>query len=411
MVSDRGIHLEAWNIVIDFDIPVDRRGTNSLKWERYAGRDVIPLWVADMDFRSPPSVIAALHEHVEHGVFGYTLPPKELVEVVTSRLHKDYNWQVEPEWILWLPGLVTGLNVACRAVGKEQDAVMTAVPVYPPFLSAPGYSGRKLVTSDLMGKDGRWTLDIQEMEKNLTPRTRLFILCNPHNPVGRIYTTEELTSLAAFCEKHDIIICSDEIHCDLLLDEGKSHIPIATLGPDIARHAITLMAPSKTYNLPGLGCSFAVIPDKGIRARFQAAMSGIVPHVNALGFTAALAAYRDCGDWLKALLAYLRGNRDLVEETLSIIPGLSVPHVEATYLAWIDTRATGLENPAAFFEEAGVGVWDGRDFGGSNAVRLNFACNRALLVKALERMKEALLHHLSEGGSREEEPHVQNGRP
>ena len=395
IVSERQINLEAWNIVIDFDIPVDRRGTNSLKWERYAGQDVIPLWVADMDFRSPPSVITALHEHVEHGVFGYTLPPKELVEVVISKLHEDYGWEVSPEWILWLPGLVTGLNVACRAVGNEQDDVMTAVPVYPPFLSAPKFSGRRLVTAGLMEKDGRWTLDIQKMEKSLTPRTRLFILCNPHNPMGRIYTTEELISLAAFCEKHDIIICSDEIHCDLLLDEDKPHIPMATLGPDIARRTITLMAPSKTYNLPGLGCSFAVIPDEGLRTRFQAAMTGIVPHVNALGFTAALAAYRDCGDWLKKLLTYLRGNRDLMEETFSMTPALSVPHVEATYLAWIDTQAAGLENPTAFFEKAGVGLWDGRDFGGLKAVRLNFACNRALLVKALARMKEALLRQLS----------------
>ncbi len=375
---------------IDFNSPVDRRGTNSLKWDKYAGRDIIPLWVADMDFKSPPSVIEALHRHVEQGVFGYTLPPAELLEAARSRLLNHYGWQVEPEWILWLPGLVTGLNVTCRAVGEDHDDVMTAVPVYPPFLTAPGYSRRNLLTVALGEEDGRPAFDFESMEKAVTPRTGLFILCNPHNPVGRVYTRDELESLAAFCERHDIIICSDEIHCDLLLDEDKPHIPMGILGPDIARRTITLMAPSKTYNLPGLGCSLAVIPDKGLRNRFQNAMAGIVPHVNTLGYTATLAAYRDQGEWLKKLLDYLRGNRDIVEEAVFGMPGLSMPHVEATYLAWIATQETGLKDPAAFFENAGIGLWDGRDFGGTDALRLNFACHRDLLQRALKRMARAM---------------------
>jgi len=377
----------------EFDRPVDRRETGSLKWDKYAGRDVIPLWVADMDFRSPPSVIEALHRHVEHGVFGYTLPPKELPETIISRLFNTYGWKIDPDWIIWLPGLVTGLNVTCRAVGGDHDDVMTAAPVYPPFLTAPGHSPRNLVPVALGKKDNRWTFDLEGMEKAVTSRTGLFILCNPHNPVGRIYTREELESLATFCERHDIIICSDEIHCDLLLDEDKPHIPMASLGPDIARRTITLMAPSKTYNLPGFGCSLAVIPENGLRKRFLQAMAGIVPHVNALGYTAALAAYRDQGQWLKELLKYLRGNRDLVEDAVANMPGLSMPHVEATYLAWIETGARGPKDPAAFFEEAGVGLWNGKDFGGSAAARLNFACHRDLLKKALDRMARALERH------------------
>ncbi len=377
----------------EFDLPVDRRESCSVKWDRYGGRDVIPLWVADMDFKSPPSVIEALHRRVEQGIFGYTLPPDELEEVVISRLFNAYGWKIDPDWILWLPGLVTGLNITCRAVGDDHDDVMTAVPVYPPFLTAPGYSRRNLVSVPLGEEDGRWTFDLERMEKAVTSRTGLFILCNPHNPVGRIYTRKELESLAAFCERHDILICSDEIHCDLLLDEDKPHIPTAALDPDTARRTITLMAPSKTYNLPGLGCSFAVIPETGLRKRFQQAMAGIVPHVNALGYTATLAAYRDQGDWLKALLLYLRKNRDVVEEAVSHMPGLSMPHVEATYLAWIETGERGLKDPATFFEEAGVGLWGGADFGSSAAARLNFACHRDLLKEALERMAQALEHH------------------
>ena len=374
----------------NFDILVDRRDTSSLKWEKYAGRNIIPLWVADMDFRSPPSVIEALHKHVEQGVFGYPIPPKELMEVVLSRLFEHHGWKVEPEWIIWLPGLVTGLNLTCRAVGEDLDDVMTAIPAYPPFLTAPEYSRRNLVTVNLLQKNGRWTFDFDKMEKVVTPKTKLFILCNPHNPIGRIYTREELETLSGFCERHDITICSDEIHCDLLLDKGKSHIPTATLGPEIATRTITLMAPSKTYNVPGLGCSFAVIPNRGLRRQFQGAMAGIVPHVNALGYTAALAAYRDKGEWLNELLEYLRVNRDIVERFVKASPGLSMPHVEATYLAWIDTSATGLKDSTEFFEEAGVGLWDGRDFGGSDAVRLNFACRRDLLIEALNRMTRAL---------------------
>lgn len=375
---------------VDFDIPIERRGTDSLKWRKYLGRDIIPLWVADMDFLSPPSVIAALHERVAQGVFGYALPPDELVETVIERLFRKYRWQVDPDWIIWLPGLVTGLNVTCRAVGKDRDDVMTAIPVYPPFLTAPSPSRRNLVTVPLKKEETGWTFDFDAMAEAVTPRTGLFILCNPHNPVGRIYRRDELLALADFCEKHDIIICSDEIHCDLLLDTGKSHIPTASLDPDIARRTITLMAPSKTYNLPGLGCSFAVISEKDLRKRFRRAMGGIVPDVNVLGYTAALAAYKDDGRWLEGLIEYLRGNRDMVKEAVDGIDGLSMPHVEATYLAWIETRGTGIENPGKFFEEAGIGLWNGRDFGVSDAARLNFACHRSLLGEALDRMARAM---------------------
>lgn len=373
----------------DFDEIIDRRGTSCEKWDKYRGRDIIPLWVADMDFRSPSAVIEALQERVSHGIFGYTHAPDTLYEAVLTSLKEEYGWEVQRDWITWLPGLVTGLNVACRAVGEPGDDVITFTPVYPPFLSAPPLSGRQTVKVPLACRDGRWGLDLEALEAALTPRTRLLLLCSPHNPVGRLWNREELASLAAFAEHHDLVICSDEIHAGLVLEESLRHLPIATLAPEIDRRTITLLAPSKTFNVPGLGCSFAVISDDSLRRAFRKAMGRVVPHVNLLGFTAAEAAYRHGEPWRSELVRYLRGNRDLVARELEGM-GLTVAQVEATYLSWIDVRHLGIEDPVAFFEEAGVGLSCGADFGLPGYLRLNFGCPRPLLVEALGRMKAAL---------------------
>jgi cystathionine beta-lyase len=348
------------------------------------------MWVADMDFHSPPAVIEALHQRVDHGVFGYTTAPEELTETIISALQQNYGWKIEAEWIVWLPGLVTGLNVTCRAIGKDGDDVLTAVPVYPPFLSAPKYSRQNLVTVPLAESGSQWTFDFNRLENAVTPRTRLFILCNPHNPVGRVFTQEELSTLTEICLKHDILICSDEIHCGLVLDEDKSHIPTAALSPQIADRTITLMAPSKTFNVPGLGCSFAIISNPDLRKSFRRAAAGIVPFINTLGYTAALAAYRDSAQWHKDLLDYLRENRTIVENSIAKMPGLSMHHVEATYLAWIDTRDSEIQDMVKFFKNAGVGLSDGSHFGGPGFLRLNFGCPKVTLEEALERMQKAM---------------------
>jgi cysteine-S-conjugate beta-lyase len=373
-----------------FDHVVDRRGTYSAKWDKYRGKDIIPLWLADMDFPAPPAVREALRRRVEHGVFGYPAVPDELISVVLAMLWSTYGWKVEPEWLVWLPGLVTGLNVVCRAAAARGDEVMTAVPIYPPFLSAPRLSRRRLLTVPLAVSGGAWTLDCDGIESLISPRTKLFLLCNPHNPVGRVFSRAELTRLAAICDKHDLIICSDEIHCGLVLDPDKTHVPIATLDPAIARRTVTFMSPSKTFNLPGLGCAFAIIPEAQVRKRFREAMAGIVPGVNLFGYIAALAAYRDGSEWRAALLNYLRQNRDFLANAIDSMPGLLMHHVEATYLGWIDTRAAGLEDPVTFFEAAGVGLADGAAFGGPGFVRLCFACPRPTLSEALGRMRCAL---------------------
>jgi cystathionine beta-lyase len=374
----------------DFDTPVDRSNTGSEKWDKYAGREIIPLWVADMDFRSPPPVIAALQERVAHGVFGYTHPTTGVIAAVLEHLQRDFGWQVDADWLVWLPGLVCGLNVLSRAVGDDGDEAITFTPVYPPFMSAPTLSGRTTVKVPLLHRQGRWLIDTDALEHAITPRTKLLLLCSPHNPVGRVWSREELLQLAAIAERHDLVIGSDDIHAGLVLDEDTRHIPIATLAPEIARRTITLMAPSKTYNIPGLGCSFAVISDPSLRRAFVRAAGRIVPHVNLLGYTAAEAAYRYGEPWRRQLLTYLRGNRDLLQAEISTLPGLSMAPVEATYLAWIDARETGIDRPAHFFEEHGVGLSAGADFDLPGFVRLNFGCRRTLLTEAISRIRGAL---------------------
>ena len=369
-----------------FDVAIDRRDSDSIKWGKYAGRDILPLWVADMDFAAPPAVLDTLHRRIEHGVFGYGGPWPSLTESVLAHLESEYGWAVDPQWLVWLPGLVSGLNVACRAVDGE---VLTATPIYPPFLSAPHFSCRKLNRFALACQDNRWQWDMAALQQATSPASKLFLLCHPHNPVGRCWDREELLALAKHAEANDLVVCSDEIHCGLILDADKRHIPFASLSPEIAQRTITLMAPSKTFNIPGLGCAFAVIANPALRRRFEQAMHGIVPHVNVLGLAACEAALRDSGDWHRELLAYLAGNRDRVSEAIAGLPGVHMAPVEATYLAWIDVRDLKLAKPAAHFEAHGIGLSDGSDFGAPGWLRLNFGCPRATLDEALRRFVQA----------------------
>jgi cystathionine beta-lyase len=302
---------------------------------------------------------------------------------------QSFGWEIESHWIVWLPGLVSGLNAACRTVGKEGDRVLTTVPIYPPFLSAPGNAGRQSTTTPMVLDQGRWRIDMDHLESVIEADTRLFNLCNPHNPTGRVFTRRELTQLAQICERHDLTICSDEIHCDLVLEPGCRHLPIASIAPEIARRTITLMAPSKTFNIPGLSCAYAVISDDALRRRFKRAIDGIVPHNNVLGLIAAQAAFQNGGEWLRELILYLRANRDLVHQTINGLPPFEMGPVEATYLAWIDVKRLDLPRPARWFEAAGVGLSDGMAFDGPGFMRLNFGCPRKLLVRALDRISAA----------------------
>ncbi len=375
----------------DFDTPVERRTSDSIKWRRYEGRDVLPLWVADADFRSPPAVIEALRRRAEHGVFGYGAPLPELVAAVVDTCARAWRWTVEPGWLVWLPGLVSGLNVACRAAGKAGDAVASYTPVYPPFLKAPALQDRELVTIPLSGDNtAGWGMEQGRLDRALAPGVRLLLWCHPHNPVGRAWRREELETVAEACLARRTIICSDEIHSQLVLEPGVEHVPMAALGPEVAAHTITLLAPSKAFNVAGLGCSVAVIPDDGLRRHFKRAMAGIVPGVNVMGFAAAQAAWTGGEDWLAAQLDYLRQGRARLEACVAELSGVTMPRVEATYLAWLDVRALGLADPAAHFEEHGLGLSDGRDFAGPGYLRLNFACPHATLEEACARLRRAV---------------------
>lgn len=377
----------------DFDTLPDRDGTGSLKWDRYAGRDVLPMWVADMDFRSPPAVVEALRRRADHGVFGYTIPYRALEEEVTAYLKGRHGMAAEPSWLTWLPGLVPALNLACRAFAEPGEGVLTCTPVYAPFLSAPANSGRILQTARLTARadDGTWGFDWDALEDAVDATTRVFFLCNPHNPVGRVYRRDELEALGSFCERHDLVLVSDEIHSDLVLEAGLRHVPTATLGEAVSRRTVTLMSPSKTYNLPGLACAFAVISDPGLRQRFRRACRGVITEVNAFGYVGCLSAYRDGEPWRQALVSYLRGNRDLLAQAVRerLAPVTMAP-IEATYLAWLDVRALGVERPMEVFLKHGVGLSNGVDFGMPGYLRINFGCPRSRLTEAIDRMAKAV---------------------
>lgn len=382
------------SIRYDFDSIIDRTGTGSLKWDRYAGKDVLPLWVADMDFRSAPEIVEALRKRVEHGVYGYTISHEAPVDAVVDYYARTHGYAIDRDWLLWLPGVVPALNLVVRAYSEPGEAVLTCTPVYAPFLSAPKWQGRELITSDLMlDAQGRWTFDFEDMERKVTPATRVFILCSPHNPVGRVFDREELLALAAFCEKHDLVLISDEIHCDLLLGDAR-HTVTASLGESVASRTVTLGSPSKTYNLPGLSCAHALIPNPKLRARFQLAARGLVTEINTFGYTGCVAAYTQGEPWRQALLAYLTANRDFLYSFIAEHLGeISLYPMQATYLAWLNVeklKARGVDNPQAFFVEHGVGLSAGGDYGDARYIRLNFGCPRQILAAALERMQKAV---------------------
>lgn len=383
-------------MTFDFETHPERRRTDSQKWQKYAGKDILPLWVADMDFVSPPAVIEALHRRIDHGIFGYARPVPSQIEAVVEMLATRHGWTIDPSWLVWLPGLVVGLNVTALACSGPGDEILCLTPVYPPFMTAPRNAGRVPVPVPLvLDRAGRrWEIDWDALEKAVTPRTKAFFLCNPHNPVSRVFTRQELERVAEFCLRHRLALCSDEIHCDLILDPALRHIPTGSLGKEILEQTVTLIAPSKTYNIPGLGCALAVIPNPALRARFVQATAGIVAEVNILGYVACEAAFRHGEPWRQALLSRLRANRDhLLAYVGRELPGVEIEApIEATYLAWMNVKALGLSDPIGHFEAHGVGLSEGRFFGAraGEYVRLNFGCPLSTLDEALRRMKHAL---------------------
>jgi cystathionine beta-lyase len=333
---------------------------------------------------------------VAHGIFGYTNTPNRLNELIVERMQRLYDWSIDPGWLVWMPGVVSSMHIACRSICNVNDSVLTPSVAYPYFHSAPGLSGRGTQAMAMIQSNRRWVVDQKKLALQIDSSSKLMLFCNPHNPGGAVYTRSELSALADLAVTNDLVVCSDEIHCDLVLEPGMSHIPIASLNKAIEKRSITLMAPSKTFNIAGLSCSFAIIPDDSIRRKFTKACTGIIPYLNLLGTTAAQAAYEHGGDWNNQQVIYLRANRDYLVAELNQIRGLKFDPVEATYLAWIDVTELRLTDPKLFFEKAGVGLSAGSDFGDDNYLRLNFGCPRSLLEEAVKRIKIAVNNHWSD---------------
>lgn len=380
---------------VNFDLAIDRSHSDSCKWAYYSDVDVLPMWVADTDFRVAEEITEALQRRVSHGIFGYANIPNRLNELIVERMQKMYRWTIEPDWIVWMPGVVSSMHVACRSLCSKQQSVLTPSTVYPHFHSAPELNDRASQLMSMEQSNRRMIIDLKKLKGQVETRSKLLLFCNPQNPGGAIYTKDELTELSQLVISNDLVICSDEIHCDLLLEPGKTHIPIASLNSEIEKRSITLMAPSKTFNIAGLACSFAIIPDATMRRKFRKARVGIAPDVNLLGVTAAMAAYEHGENWNRQQLDYLRSNRDYLVTEINQIKGLKLDPIEATYLAWIDVSELCLDDPKAFFEKAGVGLSAGRTFGDNRFMRLNFGCTRSLLEKAIKRIQLAVANHWS----------------
>lgn len=377
-------------MTFNFDQPVDRRHSDSVKWDKYGDRDILPLWIADTDFRSADCIISALKARVEHGVFGYGHSPRELIAVTVERMARLYDWQIQPEWLVILPGVVCGLNLSVRALTAPGESTLAPTPIYPHFRHSARQAGRPQLNIPLVLKEQRWVMDLASADALLTGSEKLLMLCNPQNPGGTVYRREELEAQLSFARKHDLLVCSDEIHCDLVLEPGVKHIPFASLSEDAAQRSVTLISPSKSFNIAGLGASIAIIPNRELRERFIDQRKGIVPEANVLSCVAATAAWRDGQPWLDAQTDYLRRNRDALVDFINPLSELSMAPPEGGYLGWIDASGLGVANPALFFEQHGLGFSAGGDFGDSRFVRINFGCQRQTLDKALDRIASAL---------------------
>ena len=383
----------------------DRHHTGAEKWDRYAdrravdGREIIPFWVADMDFRSPECVLAAIRQRTEHGVFGYTHDTPAFATTLIDHLNRQHGWAIDPAWVIGVPGIVSGLAVTARLLTAPGDGIASFTPVYPPFLFLPKLAERRSVRLPLVADPaaGRWAIDWDDLEQTLAndPRITLFWLCQPHNPTGSVFSRDELLRLAEVAERHNLTVISDEIWCDLVLDDDSPHVPFASLDHPAARRAVSFVAASKTWNIAGLGCAAAIVPDERLRKNWRAAGGGLVPMVNPLGYAAAEAAWREGDAWRRELIELLRVHRRLALDTVADLPGVSCIAPQATYLLWLDCREWAAAQPAdradpqQACEAAGIGPSDGREFGSPGFLRLNLGCPTPRLEEGLRRLRQA----------------------
>lgn len=382
---------------MDLGDTIDRNDVPTLKWSRsylaqhFGNEDAIPMSVADMDLRSPPAVVERLTHRVAHGIYGYGTKPESYFGAIEDWYRTRHDWSLDRRDLLACPSIVSAISILIEQHSREGDGVLVQPPVFFEFKSAIRGSKRTLVKNPLRLVDGRYEMDFADLEaKASEPTTKVFILCNPHNPVGRAWDDAELAELVEFCKSRDLILVSDEIHCDLIWKEGVKHRTALNLGDWARENSLTLMAPSKTFNVPGLSCSFIIIPNLRLRAKFQHAARGMITEVNCMGYTGCDAAYRHGEPWRLELMRVLRGNYERVFQFVNErMPRIKMRPMEATYLAWLDVRDLGLEHPDRYFEDHGVGLSNGAMFSYPGYLRLNFGCPRAMLEQALERMAAA----------------------
>lgn len=384
----------------NFDESINRLQTNSVKWDEvenlFGDKEMLPMWVADMDFKAPQPVIDALQQRVEHGIYGYTTRPNSYYEATVGWMKRRHNWTIEKDWICFSPGVVPALHIIVQTFTKPGDKILIQQPVYYPFMSVIEKNGREVVNNPLRYEDGRYFMDFDDLEKKINPSVKMIILSNPHNPVGRVWTKDELKMLGEICLKHNILVVSDEIHFDLVF-KGNVHIPFASISKEFAEHSITCTAPSKTFNLAGLKTSNIIIPNKEYRESFNKAVEdAFLSMTNTFGVTALIAAYEEGDEWLDQLIDYLKGNLDFLKEYIkSNIPEVKVVEPEATYLVWLDCRELGLdakELERVIQKQGKVAFDEGYIFGkeGEGFTRINIACPRTLLEEGLKRFSQAL---------------------
>lgn len=385
-----------WN----FDEPVNREGSGCIKYdlrkETFGKSDVIPMWVADMDFLTPEFIVRALQERMNHNIYGYSLRSPQYYGSIISWHKRRHNWAIEKDWIIFTPGVVPALNMATLAFTNPGDSVIVQPPVYFPFFSAVESHGRKLIYNRLAETADGWRMDFDALEKSIENNTKMLILSNPHNPVGRVWTREELVKITEICLRHNLLILSDEIHCDLVLP-GYTHVPVASLTPETAERTVTCIAPSKTFNLAGMSTSSIIIANPALRKEFRKITDSLhISNGNIFGTVASEAAYTSGDQWLDELLSYIDGNIEFTVDYLGkMIPEIIPSATEATYMIWLDCRKLGMKGSelmSFFVNRAGIGMNEGSSFGpgGEGFMRMNVATTRAVLKKALENIERAV---------------------
>ena len=401
----KGVLVDTMRYTADyFDAPLDRRGSGSTKWDGCCAKfgvepsaNLIPMWIADMDFRSPREVIEAVVHRASFGSFGYSAKTDAFYHAIVSWVERRYHWKVERDWIVFTPGVIPGFNIAVQRFTKPGEGVIVQPPVYYPFMEAAQNNGRLVVENPLIERDGDWFMNFEDLEqKARDPANKVLILCNPHNPVGRAWTAEELQRLSQICLENQVLLLSDEIHADLMMGQATHHAACAAV-PEMRNHSITQYAPSKTFNLAGLQTAFAVIPDPELRAEFERGVNANrIFNLNWFSTAALEAAYTQCDDYVTALCRYISNNMDYMQNFLATrLPMLKMKKPEATYMVWVDFRGTGMTTAQIerfIVEDARIGVDMGSWFGASGAgyLRFNLACTRSLLEQALNRLEKAL---------------------